>query len=96
MVSEPVGPTKVKSRCATSSPSIDTVSCDVAAVITGKSVYTNSTRGHEMLIVLLWAEAAVANNDNNDAVNNIGTPTPIPTAARTRDHRDLLARMYCS
>jgi hypothetical protein len=53
MVSEPVGPTKVKSRCATSSPSIDTVSCDVAAVITGKSVYTNSTRGHEMLIVLL-------------------------------------------
>jgi hypothetical protein len=96
MVSEPVGPTNVKSRCAISTPSSDTVSCDVAAVISGKSVYTNSTRGHEMLIVLLCADAAVTNNDNNDAVNNIGTPTPMPTAACTRDHRDRFARMYCS
>jgi hypothetical protein len=53
MVSEPVSPTNVKSRCAISTPSIDTTSCEVASVIAGKSAYTNSTAGHVMWIVLV-------------------------------------------
>jgi hypothetical protein len=89
------GPTNVTSRSAISTPSIDTTSCEVAVDV-GKSRYTNSTAVHEMSIVLVWADAAVANNANKAAVSNIGTPTPIPTAACTRDRRRRRLRVYPS
>jgi hypothetical protein len=95
MVSAPDGPPKVKSRTATATSSTDTTSCAVA-VVAGKSWYANSTAVHEMSIVLVCADAAVAKNDNNDAVRSIGTPMPMPTAARARAHRELRLPMYCS
>lgn len=95
MTSEDAGPTNVTSRSATWVPSIDTISCEVA-LVTGKSRYTNSTAVHEMLIVLVWADAAVTNTESTTAVSNIGRPRPMPTAACTRDQRDGLFRMYCS
>ncbi len=95
MTSTADGPSNTKSRCATSVPSTRTDSCDVA-VTGGKSRYTNSTRVHEMLIVLECAEATVENNINPNALRSRELLSAMIAIASARCLRRARSRMCCS
>jgi hypothetical protein len=95
MVSVVAGPWNVMSRDAASTPLITTDSCAVAVTF-GKFQYTNSTSVHEMLIVLVCADAAVEINTKPTAVSTSCAPTPVTTTAASRCWRRVRPRTCCS
>ena len=96
IVSVAVGPTNVTSCCATTAPSSDTTSSEVALTPDGKLEYENTTSVHEIEIELLCADAVVTNNDTQNALSNSGKPRPIPTMPRMRRFRSGYWRLNCS
>jgi len=83
IVSVVPGPWNVMSRDAAWTPLTTTDSCAVAVTF-GKFWYTNSTCVHEMLIVLVWAEAGVESNTRPIAVSTSWPPTPVTASAPRR------------